>query len=173
MPFWITKAGSRAHQHCNSAAATAVHGLVMWWGDPPGAWIGAKPWLFSDGPSQALPRRDSQAQVLAAPGEAQPGWGPVPSELVFHFRLDRAVAGGIAHAQQIKAFFYLLVVQEALIRLINAAAENPARASAAGSARCNAGACGRSFDRAYRATGGESQRTGEPGLREPVVHQAR
>ncbi len=62
----------------------------------------------------------------------------MPSELVFHFRLDRAVAGGIARAQQNEAFAYLLVVQEALMRLVGAAAANLARAGAAGS-----GAAGR------------------------------
>lgn len=60
--------------------------------------------------SQTFPGMDGQAKQESAPVEPQPRSGPLPSELVFHFHLDRAVAGGIAHAQQNKAFFYLLFV---------------------------------------------------------------
>lgn len=61
------------------------------------------------------------------------------SEVVFHFCLDQAIAGGVADAEQCKAFGNLIIIEKALIRLINTATENLSSTGAAGSSTAGIG----------------------------------
>ena len=60
-------------------------------------------------------------------------------ELVFHVGLDRAITQRIAHAKQSKALRHLVVIQEALVSLINASVEDFACACAAGASTAGIG----------------------------------
>jgi len=65
--------------------------------------------------------------------------GARASELLLHFGEDRAVAERITDAEQGEPFGDLVVVEEALIRLINAALEDLAGAGAAGAGAAGVG----------------------------------
>jgi len=71
------------------------------------------------------PRRSCKPCIAHRPNPwRDPGRDQARLELVFHVDLDRAIAQRIAHAKQGKPLGHLIVIQEALVSLINASVEN-------------------------------------------------
>ena len=71
------------------------------------------------------PRRSCKPCIAHRPNPwGDPGRDQARLELVFHVDLDRAIAQRIAHAKQGKPLGHLILIEEALVSLINASVEN-------------------------------------------------
>jgi hypothetical protein len=77
--------------------------------------------------------------VQAIGGQCTQRQGPPGSEIILHTGGDGAVAGGVTHAKQGKTRGDLIIVEEALIRLVDTTAHNFAGTGATGTSPAGVG----------------------------------